>query len=277
MDADHALPGFLNREWCSGSEHFQKDAFEYPAPFRLVQPSKIKLRPDDARRENKRICELGLSVSQSAHDLQAHDATGQPIVGCTRMIQVTAEDDREVERTRVFVFQNLHRTRRFPRSDHDLIIAWDKLVEDSLRDAESPVSTPAPELLTIVKRNRVVIAVIVIEVASEFFQTYRSGKALREPDHPKRMRGAIIDRAAVFDDSGLLDIPRRRNHPAVVLVGTRHGDHAKRKHLAQIIHGLIIAQRTNRSIERREVPQDLHHGFHARLQRVQLCQSFNQL
>ena len=106
------------------------------------------------------------------------------------------------------------------------------------------------------------MAVVVMEVASEFLQTYRSGKALRESDHPKRMGGAIVNGAAVFDDSGLLDVPRGRNHPSVVLAGTRHGDHAKRQHLAQIIHSLIVTERTNSPIERREVPQDLHHGFH---------------
>ena len=200
---------------------------------------------------------------QAAQDLQAHDAAGQSIVGHARMIQVAAEDDGEVERALVFVLENLHCARSFCRADHDLIIARDELVEDSLRHAESPIATPAPELLTIVKWNRVVIAVIVMEVASEFLQTYGSGKALREPDHPKRMGGAVINRAAVFDDSGLFDIPRRRNHPSVVLTGTGHGDHAKRKHLAQIIHGLIVAERTNSPIERCEVPQDLHHGFHA--------------
>jgi len=36
------------------------------------------------------------------------------------------------------------------------------------------------------------MAVVVMEVASEFLQTYRSGKALRESDHPKRMGGAIV-------------------------------------------------------------------------------------
>ncbi len=229
-----------------------------------VQPGKVKFRPDDARREDQGIRELGLSTPQAAQNLEAHDATSQSIVGSTGMIQVAAEDDREVERARVLVFQNLHCAGSFRGADHDLVIARSELVENSLRHAESPISAPAPELLPIMERNRVFIAVIVMEVPSEFLETYRSGKALREPDYPKRMGGAVINRAAVFDDSGLLDIPRGRNHPSVVLVRARHGDHAKRKHLAQIIHRLIVAQRTNGPIERREVPQDLHHGFHAR-------------
>src|ERR1035441_6017080 len=166
------------------------------------------------------------------------------------MIQVSAEDDGEVEGALMFVFENLHRARSFRRADHDLIIARDELVEDSLRHAESPIPTPTPELLPIVKWNRVVMSVIVMEVASEFLQTYRSGKALRESNHSKRMRSAVINCAAVFDDSGLFNIPRRRNHPSVVLAGTRHGDHAKRKHVAQIIHSLIVTERTNSRIER---------------------------
>src|ERR1035437_1437569 len=103
------------------------------------------------------------------------------------------------------------------------------------------------------------MAVIVMEVTSEIIQTYRSGKALREPDHAKGMRCAVINCPAIFDDPSLLDVPRRRNNPSVVLAGTRHRDHAKRKHLAQITHGPIVTERTNSPIERCEVPQDIHH------------------
>src|SRR5580704_19711387 len=103
------------------------------------------------------------------------------------------------------------------------------------------------------------MAVVKIEVASEFLQTYDSGKALRESNHPKRMGGAVINCAALLDDSGLFNIPRRRNHPTIVFARTWYGYHPKWKRFAQIIHSLIVAERTNSPIERGEVLQDLHH------------------
>src|ERR1700674_525222 len=262
-NADHAPSRLLNRKRRGGSQHFQENAFQDPAAFRLAHPSKVKFRPDNTRRENERIRKLGLPVSQPTQDLEAHHAARQPIVRRTCMIEIATENDGEIERALMFVFENLHCTRGLRRADHDLIIAGDELVEDSFWHAESPISTPASELLPVVERNRVVIAVIIVEVASEFVETYCSVKALRQPYYSEWMGGAVIHCAAVFDDYSLLDIPRRRNHPSVVLAGTRHGDHAKRKHLAQIIHRLIVTERTNSPIERREVPQDLHHGFHA--------------
>src|SRR5208337_5267460 len=128
------------------------------------------------------------------------------------MIQVTAEDNGKVERALVLVLENFHRARSFRRADHDFIIAPDEPLEDALRQAKSPVATPAPELLPIVERNRIIIAMIVVQVASQFLQTHCSAKALREPNHPKRMGSAVINRAAIFDDSGLLNIPGGRNH-----------------------------------------------------------------
>ncbi len=75
------------------------------------------------------------------------------------------------------------------------------------------------------------------------------------PRHHKLVRPSLMILASSTSHD-------RRNHPSVVLMRTRHGDHAKRKHPAQIIHSLIVTARTDGSIERREVPQDLHHGFH---------------
>src|SRR5208283_6190093 len=178
QDADHAAARFLHRERCVRSKHFEEDAFQNPATFRLLQLGEVKLRANDARREDQGIRELGLAVFEAAHYLQTYHTTCQSIVGHTRMIEIASEEDGKVERAVVFVFENLHRARSFQGTDHDLIIAWDEFVEDTLRQAESPVATPAPELLPIVERNRVIVTMIVMEVLAEFLETYSSGKAL---------------------------------------------------------------------------------------------------
>src|ERR1700722_736940 len=106
---------------------------------------------------------------------------------------------------------------------------------------------------------------IIMEMASEFIQAYRTAKAPRERNHTKRMGGSIINCAAILDDFRFFDVPRGRNNPSVVLAGTRHGDDAKGKLFAQILHCLVISEGTNRSIKRREILQDLHHRFHENL------------
>jgi len=80
-----------------------------------------------------------------------------------------------------------------------------------------------------------------MEVASEFLQLTVPEKLFEESDHPKRMGGAIVNGAAVFDDSGLLDVHEGGIPP--LCSRNRHGDHAKRQHPRQIIHSLIVTER----------------------------------
>ena len=68
------------------------------------------------------------------------------------------------------IFQDLHCAGSFRGSDHDFVLARDKLVIESLGHAESPIAAPTPKLLPIVERDRVVVAVIVMEMAAKFLQ-----------------------------------------------------------------------------------------------------------
>jgi hypothetical protein len=94
------------------------------------------------------------------------------------VIQISAKNDRKIMLSPVLVLENLHRAGRFRSTNCDLIFAGSELVKQALRDAKSPIPAPASELLPVVVRNRIVISVIVMEVAPEFFQTYNSLEAL---------------------------------------------------------------------------------------------------
>jgi len=60
---------------------------------------------------------------------------------------------------------------------YDFIITRGELVEDSLRHAESPIADSSSGIAADSGKNRVVMAVVVMEVASEFLQTYRFRKS----------------------------------------------------------------------------------------------------
>ena len=221
-----------------------------------------RLRSDDPRRQNERISKPGLAFLKPAKHFHAHDTTGQSVICHACMIQIAAEDDRPIECTPVLVFEDLHRAWGFCGANHDFIIARAELVEKPLWNAKTPISGPTPELLPVVKRDRIFIAVIVVKVTPEFFEAHRAGKALRKCNHSYRMCSAVINSAAVFEDFCLLDVPRGWYDPSVMLAGTWHGDCAKWQYFAQIINGLVVTVRTNGPVERSKIPQDLHHCLH---------------
>ena len=105
-----------------------------------------------------------------------------------------------------------------------------------------PIPFPASELLPVMERDRIFIAMIIMEVVSEFIQAYRAAKAPRQRNHTERMASSVINCAAILDDPGFFDVPRGRNDPPVVLAGTRHGDYSKRKLLKQVIHRPIVTK-----------------------------------
>ena len=230
-NADHAAPGFLNRERRGRSQHFQEDAFQYPAAFGLGKPGKIKLRPDDPWRKNQGIRELRLSAPQAAQDLHAHDAARQSIVGHARMVQIAAENDGEIAEprclySRIFNSPETRACGSRPRNRPE------STGQKTLWDAESPIPAPSSGIAADNGREWRRHRDDRSRGAAGVLQTYCSGKARRKRYHPKRMGGAIINGAAILI-FWLLPHPTKEESPTVVLAGTRHGDHAKRKHLAR--------------------------------------------
>jgi hypothetical protein len=80
----------------------------------------------------------------------------------------------------MFVFKNLHFTRSFYGPDHDLIASWNELIEDPLGQTKSPIAFPTPELLPVVERDGVGIAVIAVKVSSKLVEVYGTRKTPRE-------------------------------------------------------------------------------------------------
>ena len=53
----------------------------------------------------------------------------------------------------MLVFENLERARSFFCADYDFVVARGELIEEPLRDAESPIPFPASELLPVMERD----------------------------------------------------------------------------------------------------------------------------
>ncbi len=112
------------------------------------------------------------------------------------------------------------------------------------------------------KRNRILVTMVVMKVTLQFLQAHGAGKTGRKSNHPERMSGAIINGLAIFGDAGFFHVPGWGDHPTVMFARTRYSEDAKRQLFAKQIYSAVISQRAYRPVKRGELLQNLHHGFH---------------
>src|SRR5690606_11241174 len=140
------------------------------APCRLLV-TQVVLRAHDPLGENKPVAEVPTrELGEPREQLQPHDDPRAAVVGHARMVEGPAEDDRLVELAREVPLQHAQGAGLLPRPEGDLVLAALKRVVEALGDAEAPVSLPASEEPTEVKRHRVVVAVVEVEMTLQLLQ-----------------------------------------------------------------------------------------------------------
>ena len=142
-------------------------------------------------------------------------------------------------------------------------VALGQGVVQRLRDAEAPRAVPTAEQLPEVERDRVVVAMVVVQVRAQLVARDRRPDRRGERHDRHRVPGRVVDDVAVAHDLRLANVPFGRDHPAVVAAVGVVADLAEREPGRQVRDRAVEVAGTHHAVQGREFGEHLHHRGHA--------------